>query len=347
MKFDEPYIRSIALIGFCDAIRDLGGDPVQILNDCKFDSKLLHSHNSLISYQSYVDLLETAARQLQDPNFGFKYAHRMKPQFPNYGPVLLLARASSSIGNWQKSAVRYLKNHSSALQLHSDISEEEQTLILKRCVHQSIEPNRQVNDIDAAFGKLVINYLLNEVSVEPTLVRFPHSTPNDLSYYDKVFGCPLEFNCKTLSVHFPSTISRHPITRKLRNWGPFIRKLANPQTLDDNDKDPKTSLEVEIVLSALLGTGRCNLEEVASLLGKHPKKLQRKLLEEKQTFSNILEDLRIKTAKHFLETSNVKISQISGLLDYSATPPFALAFRRCTGINPGAYRRQFQKYLQD
>jgi AraC-like DNA-binding protein len=57
------------------------------------------------------------------------------------------------------------------------------------------------------------------------------------------------------------------------------------------------------------------------------------------SFSHILETVRENMARNFLAESEAPIARIAGLLDYSTTAPFSLAFKRWTGKTPLEFRK--------
>jgi AraC-like DNA-binding protein len=97
---------------------------------------------------------------------------------------------------------------------------------------------------------------------------------------------------------------------------------------------------VELTIPSLIGTGNCNIEFVAEALGTNVKRLQRTLASENTSFSEILEKVRQNMALRLLSESDAPIERIAGLLDYSSTPPFTLAFKRWKGMSPLQYRKK-------
>ena len=92
-------------------------------------------------------------------------------------------------------------------------------------------------------------------------------------------------------------------------------------------------------VAGVIGTRRCNVQFVSDSLGLTPKKLQRLLAEEGTSFSDILDDARRAAAIRMVKRSNAPIANIAGLLDYSSTPAFILAFKRWMRMSPTKFRR--------
>jgi AraC-like DNA-binding protein len=72
----------------------------------------------------------------------------------------------------------------------------------------------------------------------------------------------------------------------------------------------------------------------------HTKRLQRALADEGTNFSEILEKVRDNMARRLLVDTNMSVERIAGLLDYSSTPPFTLAFKRWNEQTPLAFRKR-------
>ena len=88
---------------------------------------------------------------------------------------------------------------------------------------------------------------------------------------------------------------------------------------------------VENAITPRLPHGTMNISNIASDLGMSVRTLSRRLADEGQTFSTILEELRSDLANRYLQNSSLSISQIAWLLGYSEVSSFAHAFQRWTG----------------
>ncbi|WP_159881912.1 helix-turn-helix domain-containing protein [Paenibacillus puerhi] len=85
------------------------------------------------------------------------------------------------------------------------------------------------------------------------------------------------------------------------------------------------------------------LEGIAAELNFHPVYLGRVFKKETgMTFSEYLADYRMSLAKEWLQTTNLKISDISEKLNYSNTTAFIRIFRKVVGMTPGQYRELHQ-----
>lgn len=84
-----------------------------------------------------------------------------------------------------------------------------------------------------------------------------------------------------------------------------------------------------------------SLEAIAAELHFHPVYLGRVFKKEVgHTFSDYVSEYRMKIAKHMLETTNMKISEIGEKLRYKNISAFIRAFRKMYGSTPGQYREE-------
>lgn len=90
-----------------------------------------------------------------------------------------------------------------------------------------------------------------------------------------------------------------------------------------------------------------SLELCAKVLNYHPVYLSRVFKKHMGVaFSDYLHDYRMNWAKQMLETTDMKISEISEKLQYKNTSAFIRTFRKSVGMTPGQYR-DYRKALMD
>ncbi len=89
-------------------------------------------------------------------------------------------------------------------------------------------------------------------------------------------------------------------------------------------------------LSLALGT---TLDDVAKVFGISSRSLKRHLAAEQQTFSSIVEEIKITEAKRLLAETDFPITEIAHTLQYNHSPSFTRAFRRSTGSSPSEFRK--------
>lgn len=109
--------------------------------------------------------------------------------------------------------------------------------------------------------------------------------------------------------------------------------------LGELDEQQSVSGQVERAILPLLHTGTVTAAGIARELGLSGQGLYRALRAEGTTFEELLAGLRHRFALGYLAKGRASLNEIAYLLGYSDASAFSRAFRRRTGVSPGAWRR--------
>ena len=85
-----------------------------------------------------------------------------------------------------------------------------------------------------------------------------------------------------------------------------------------------------------------SIEFAAGLCDMSKRSLQRRLSAAGTYYSKVLDQVRFDAATWMLQDPGKSVTEVALLLGYSDSARFTRAFRRIAGINPRAYRRQYQ-----
>jgi len=91
---------------------------------------------------------------------------------------------------------------------------------------------------------------------------------------------------------------------------------------------------------ALTSTGRCSLQNVADVLGMHPRTLQRELHSLGAEFRGIVDRSRRELVTDYLLETRATLSQVAAMLGYGDQAAFNNAFQRWYGMPPGRWRKE-------
>lgn len=98
---------------------------------------------------------------------------------------------------------------------------------------------------------------------------------------------------------------------------------------------------LRLVLRAYLPDGAPDIKFAARLAGISVRTLQRRLREQRLTYSELLEELRYDLALYLLQDPSRTAAEITQELGYRDPAIFTRAFRRWTGTTPSEFRRSF------
>jgi len=164
-----------------------------------------------------------------------------------------------------------------------------------------------------------------------------YGAPDDAPKYSEMFGCPVLFSQSENQLRFDAAwLDRTP------NLGNEITYLTVVGLCDRLMEDLQLRLGLagkvrQLILTNLMRP--VSFSDVASNLNMSVRTLRRKLREEKTSFRNLVDELRMEIAIRYLRETNLTVEHISELLGFSGVANFRQAFRRWTKAAPHKFRK--------
>lgn len=342
MKNDALYVRSIALRGLPEFIQELGGSPKHFFAKAKLNIAHINENN-FYDWSNTCQLLELAASELEEPSFGIKWAHRLPMDFLNSGPMLFLGILSPTIRNFFNTAIEYQKLHTNGVEYNYCLNTTKHELECHVQIHPLSPSCRQYSEHIMATAFLLERNHLNKANFKR--VTFQHKAPDDLTWHEKTFKCPVLFdNEKTAAFTRPEYLDVK-LGGQLRVLNPVMRHILKKRINRNPRYETSISATVTQILPTLFGMRKSKITEVAEVLELNPKKLQRLLKDEGNTYSDILESVRKKMTERLLIDSNISITHLAKFLDYASNEAYNSACKRWFGHSPRKYRQQLRGNL--
>lgn len=163
------------------------------------------------------------------------------------------------------------------------------------------------------------------------------SRPLGFDRLEAAVGSRIRFDQPTNQLVFSAAALDLPIVLA----DPVARRLAQEQCereLDALGQQQTLAARVRALVPKVEG-GFHSLEEIAAKLGLSPRTLKRRLAEQGTGFSELLEQQQRDRALMLLRSQELSLQEVAARVGYSEVTNFARAFRRWTGLAPGAYRR--------
>lgn len=165
-------------------------------------------------------------------------------------------------------------------------------------------------------------------------VRFAFVRPPFADDYDTLFPVRVAFDAPASGITFHSELLKVPTRRDAQAVRRFLER-APRDWIFTAYQEHTIRLKVRDLLFADLGR---TSDEIARRLNMSPRTLMRKLRDAGLGFQDIKDELRRDLAIVHLGRDDVPLTEIGYLLGFSSPPVFHRAFRRWTGMSPGAYR---------
>ncbi|MDH4458232.1 MAG: AraC family transcriptional regulator ligand-binding domain-containing protein [Nevskia sp.] len=184
---------------------------------------------------------------------------------------------------------------------------------------------------------------------------FCHPSPAHVAAYEAYFRAPVLFDQPQQLLAFDRALldqpldgaflalhrqARYRVEQRLAQLPLRSGSASGSTSGNAGESLPASSLvlAIEQAFAAqpeLLGQG---IERMATVLGLHPRTMQRRLQDEDQRYAELQDRARFKLAARWLEDGRQDIETISERLGFSDRRSFTRAFTRWSGTSPSAFR---------
>ncbi|MFK7848545.1 MAG: AraC family transcriptional regulator [Rhodothermales bacterium] len=175
----------------------------------------------------------------------------------------------------------------------------------------------------------------------PIAVYFKHPAPDDTSYHEAYFGCPVHFDTNKDALLF----SRASLVRPNKVGDPGISTFFDTRLeaellkrADDNALDKQVCAKI----SRSLSEGVPMISDVAQHLGMSGRTLQRRLSGQGSSYKTLVDASRRQLAERLLQQTDYSLAEVAFMTGYSEQSAFNRAFKRWAGQTPRSYRLNVQ-----
>jgi len=334
MKYQgKRLIRSATLRGYAEAASSVGLDPLQMLSKVGLDPGAFDEPERMISFDTWLELLAQSAATSGYQDFAMRAA--IARGVPDYGPVTLLMREAENV----EAAIQLYSSH---LGLHADGTfiqldkRFESPFIVMEVVGATREQSVQGTQYCVVGVTMQIRWLTGG-DFQPELVSFSHSKGKSSSVAQRFFRCPVTYNQVLSGMVIPRSILAKPLVTSQ----PFLRKLAL-QHLEPVLKSPANTFttRVRLVAKQMLEAGECSAQAVAAVFGIDRRTLNRRLSQEGENFSSVIQHLRLETTRQAIRRPNSSLAELADQLGFQSLSAFSRWFQSTFGCSASQWRKQ-------
>lgn len=328
----EGQLRAANLQGFSDYVRRQKADPERILKRFDIDKRALADPDAHVNAAAMVAMFEYCADLFDDSLFGLHLAMQQVPEV--FGCITTLCRAAPDMRTAIGVLIDYvpiLHSPEAAPELHVADGVAE----LRWGAAHDLGRNDQAN-LQAMVLQLRLLERLGYPKFEPHYIRLAIETsPAEATMIERTVGCRFRGNEATNAIGFAADLLDLPVPTAnrlvYRLLGGYLDRVreANRATLIERVRD---------YIRGDLPRGTCTIERCAAKLGLSVRTLQAKLAAEGRTFSQVMEEVRLRLAKAYLRLPDRSLDEIAEWLGYGEQTSFGRAFKRWTGQTPQKYR---------
>lgn len=311
--------RSASLTDFSKIATQCGLDPIALVRRVGLPIKCLSDPDMKVEARAVGKLLEIAAKEANEPAFGLRMAESR--QLSNLGALGFLLRDEPTLRHALDAIVRHIRVHNEALVVQVEEAED-LVFIREAFVADHDGTMRQGAELALAVTHRLLTQFMG-VTWRPRLICLAHSAPANRSVHYRLFGDRLAFGQEFNGM----VCNRSDLEKPNPSADPIMARYAQELVVAQAVSAPTFADQVRQLILYLLPLGQCRAEVVAQQLGCDRRTLTRRLAAEATGFQTLVDEHRRHMVGQFLQDASRPLSEVSGLLGFSAPSAFSRWYR--------------------
>lgn len=163
-----------------------------------------------------------------------------------------------------------------------------------------------------------------------------YAPPAELARYQLYLGANLEFDGRRSAMY----LANDDLTAPISTANPLAREIFRRECdrlVSRDSTGGRVSAQVQQILLQA-GSEFPTSATVAAQLNMSESTLQRRLAKEGARYQQLLDQVRYRLAREYLEGTTLPVAEIASLLGFSDSANFRRSFRRWSGTTPSAIR---------
>lgn len=331
----EPLVRTAVLAGYPALARSLGVNANTALRQAGIARKVLADPDCRIPVSQLNRLLNATAVAAQTEAVGLRLARDIGIE--RLGLLRLLVQHAATAGEAFAIVGRYSQLHNEALSIWT---ERDGKYLNLRHEYLTRSPGSVREIVEMTAGVIVLNLrVIIGDDWRPTRVCFRHAAPTDARFHRQVFRCPIQFAADFDGLVCPAT----DFVRRNRLAGADSTDLLREvRAMAARESGDTTVPRARKLIWALLPSGRCTTSEVARLLGIDRRTLHRHLVQHDESFSSLLDAVRVELAARHVRLGLRRLADVADLLGFRSQSDFSHWFRKHFHASPRQWQGQFR-----
>ncbi|WP_341991949.1 AraC family transcriptional regulator [Azorhizobium sp. AG788] len=324
------FIRSATLFGLPEAIKEVGLDPTTVMEQAGLEPNELDDPDHLISLDRFLRALALAARLSGTADFAVRAAfHR---GVPDLGAVSLLMREAESV----KEAIGYYATH---IAMHSDdfIVQIDHTsfdpVVVVRLRGGTEEESIQASLFAVAGVTMAIRWLAGN-DFRPEMVSLSHPRLERTHYAQRFFSCPISFNQALSGL----IIRNSDWLRPTITSSPRLRRQALKYLAPVLMPPGSFASRVARIIDRTIADGDSSAVNVAAYLDVDRRTMNRRLEKEGETFSTILQKVRVEVTLRLITNNAISLTDLAGHVGFEGLSSFSRWFFSTFGCSASDWR---------
>lgn len=307
-----------------------GYDPAPLLQQLGISAELLEEPRARIAPEQFARLLQAMWQALGDEYLGLSRVPSKPGTFAMMCHTVIHCR---TLGKALQRGLLFYSLFADAPSLRLEDDGEWVRLVLDDPMPK--DPDHFLTESLLVVWHRLGSWLVGQrIGLEQATFNYPK--PAHGAEYDLLFPCPLVFGAQCCTLLFHRRYLDMPLLQDERTLRHFLER-SPADLLSRPDDGHSLSSQLRRLLSR--DTARWpDLDTLAAHLHISAQTLRRHLREEGTSFQELKDQLRRDIAIYHLGRADLSLQQIAEQLGFSEPSAFHRAFKKWTGVTPGAYR---------
>ncbi|WP_020409605.1 AraC family transcriptional regulator [Hahella ganghwensis] len=324
---------------------DRGLDCDQALQVAAVEQSQLAEGSSGITGMQFQALLKNLIQQSDDPLLGSNSGDYVQPG--SYNVLGYIVMSCATLGEAIEKIVPFEKLVGDMGTTTLEPWEDNPDLVLIQWNCAYPDPEVRPHMVDNVFASWVnfSRWLANNETAAPERLLLQKPPPSEEQMpaynqrYQEVFHCPIVYDQEINALVFRRDLLDIP----LRQPDQLLRKTLEGHAVQqikslETEDAPEIIREIKHRIQHQLTEGITRQDMVAESLNITSRTLQRRLNEHGYTYQQLLDEVRLESARKLLKGSQMPIADIAHQLGFAEPRSFHRWFKSCEGITPGDFR---------
>lgn len=334
----QPTVAAGVIAGLLEFATGRGADRAQLIAQANIDATVLDNPDGRLPLQRYKDLMRIARVLTGDPALALHFSEEVG--MSSVSILGLIMEASATMGDAFVQLQRYGRL-AADVEYPADGQRFELTQRAGKLflVDRRQQPNEFPELTERTFASLACGPRRFLQQPHVLSISVTHPAPGYVTEYERIFQCPVSFGAEWNAMELHPQIAGWEVAQSPRYVFGILTRHADG-LLEDMQAEMGLRGRVEALLLPILHHGDVSADTIAAKLGFSRQTLFRKLKGEDTTFTEVLDGLRQRVAKLYLEGQSASVNETAYLVGFSESSSFSRAFKRWTGRSPNEFRRE-------
>jgi AraC-like DNA-binding protein len=333
----EPMLGRKILAGAATGIGPFiaaqGGEPELVFEITGLDPAVIKNTRASLSLSTYVAMLEVAARETRQDNFGLIYGRDYLPE--RLGLIGEIILAAPTLGSALEHLALWFPWHQQATETRF-VPWGDRWQLTYRILDGSIVDRRQDAELTMGMYMNIFRACLGS-NWTPEIVLFEHPRPAFWKQHESIFDAEIYWSQPQNAIVFKNSkldaampqADRTALAALTYELSQLTGSCGAPRFIDRVKGEIRRSLATDCI----------SIENLSEAVGMHRWTLQRRLAEEGTSFSSLLEETRRCLAASYITQLQLPLTEIAYTMGYSEISAFTRAFSKWYGVSPRKARR--------